>query len=69
MSSIVGVVRYREPLKSVKRAVDLCRGLRQVNAGIDADPGLFVDIDQLPGFFMAGYQNRPEFEERFFRVA
>ena len=49
------------------RPADIVKALHQ--AGIDADPGLFVDIDQLPGFFMARYQNRPEFEERFFRVA
>ena len=69
MSCIVAVVRYQEPLESVKQAVDLCRGLEQVKAGIDADPGLFVDIDPLPAFFMARYQNRLEFEEGFFRVA
>lgn len=38
-------------------------------AGIDADPGLFDNIDQLPGFLMARYRNRPAFAERFFRVA
>ncbi len=48
------------------RPSDIVKALHQ--AGIDADPGLFDDIDQLPGFFMARYQNRPEFEEGFFRV-
>lgn len=38
-------------------------------AGIEADPGLFDNIDQLPEFFMARYRNRPEFEEGFFKVA
>ncbi|WP_372681564.1 DUF362 domain-containing protein, partial [Desulfosarcina sp.] len=42
------------------RPSDIVKALHQ--AGIDADPGLFDDIDQLPGFFMARYQNRPEFE-------
>ena len=37
-------------------------------AGIEADPGLFENIDQLPGFFMAKYQDKPEFEEAFFRA-
>jgi uncharacterized protein (DUF362 family) len=49
------------------RPSDIVKALHQ--AGIDADPGLFANIDQLPGFFMARYQNRPEFEERFFKVA
>ena len=48
------------------RPSDILKALHQ--AGIDADPGLFENIDQLPGFFMARYQNRPEFEEQFFRV-
>ncbi len=48
------------------RPSDIVKALHQ--AGIAADPGLFDNIDQLPGFFMARYQNRPEFEERFFRV-
>lgn len=48
------------------RPADIVKALHQ--AGIDADPGLFDNIDQLPGFLMARYQNRPEFEERFFRV-
>jgi hypothetical protein len=38
-------------------------------AGIAADPALFANMDQLPGFFMARYQDKPEFDEAFFRVA
>ena len=34
MSSIVAVVRYQAPLESVKQAMDLCRGLEQVKAGM-----------------------------------
>ena len=37
-------------------------------AGIEADPGLFEDIEQLPGFFMSRYKDRPEFDESFFQV-
>jgi uncharacterized protein (DUF362 family) len=37
-------------------------------AGIDADPGLFENMDQLPGFFFSRYKNRPEFDESFFQV-
>jgi uncharacterized protein (DUF362 family) len=37
-------------------------------AGIALDPELFRSIDQLPGFFMARYADRPEFDERFFTV-
>jgi len=37
-------------------------------AGIDADAGLFANIDQLPGFFLDRYKDRPEFDESFFRV-
>jgi len=35
-------------------------------AGIPADPGLLENIDQLPGFFMAKYADKPEFDESFF---
>ncbi len=38
-------------------------------AGIEADPNLFAQIETLPGFFMARYQDKPEFDESFFRVA
>jgi hypothetical protein len=37
-------------------------------AGIDADPGLFESIDQMPGFFMSRYKDRPEFQEEHFRA-
>jgi uncharacterized protein (DUF362 family) len=37
-------------------------------AGIDADPGLFKNMDQLPGFFLSRYKDRPEFDESFFQV-
>ncbi len=37
-------------------------------AGIAADPGLFEKIEQLPGFFMSRYKDRPEFDESFFQV-
>jgi hypothetical protein len=37
-------------------------------AGIDADPGLFENMDQLPGFFLSRYKDSPEFDESFFRV-
>ncbi|MEJ2728140.1 MAG: DUF362 domain-containing protein [Deltaproteobacteria bacterium] len=37
-------------------------------AGIDADPGMFENMDQLPGFFLARYKDRPEFDESFFQV-
>ena len=37
-------------------------------AGIDADPGLFEHIEELPGFFFSRYKDRPEFDESFFQV-
>jgi hypothetical protein len=37
-------------------------------AGIDADPGLFEKMDELPGFFFKRYKDRPEFDESFFQV-
>ncbi len=45
---------------------DIVRALHQ--AGIDADPGLFDQVDMLPGFFMARYQDQPEFDEGFFQI-
>jgi len=37
-------------------------------AGIDADPGLFENVESLPGFFMGRYSDDPEFDEAFFRI-
>jgi len=45
---------------------DLLRALRK--AGIEADPGWFEKMDELPGLFMARYADRPEFEEAHFRA-
>ena len=38
-------------------------------AGIEADASLFENVDQLPGFFMARYEGKPEFDTLLFRVA
>ena len=46
---------------------DILKALHR--AGIAADPALFANIDQLPGFFMARYQGKPEFDEAFFGVS
>ena len=37
-------------------------------AGIQVDPGLFEQMDQLPGLFLSRYEGKPEFDERFFKV-
>ena len=42
------------------------KALRQ--AGIMADPAFFANLDTLPGNFMKRYQDRPEFDEGFFRI-
>lgn len=48
------------------RPADLVAALHK--AGIDADPGIFERMDQLPGFFMGRYADKPEFEEDHFRA-
>lgn len=45
---------------------DIVKALRQ--AGIEADSGLFDQVELLPGFFMPRYQDKPEFDEAFFQV-
>jgi len=45
---------------------DMINALHQ--AGIDVNPALFEQIDQLPGFFMSRYAGKPEFDEGFFRI-
>lgn len=37
-------------------------------AGIEVDPALFDNIEQLPGFFMSRYKGKPEFDESLFRI-
>ena len=49
------------------RPEDMLKALHR--AGIEADPGLFENIDHLPGFYMVRYQDRPEFDESFFFVS
>ncbi len=38
-------------------------------AGIPIDKSMFDNMDQLPGFFMAKYKDKPEFDETFFQVS
>ncbi|KPA08873.1 protein containing DUF362 [Candidatus Magnetomorum sp. HK-1] len=45
---------------------DVVKALHQ--AGIDADPALFQNIDQMPAFFMGKYQGKTEFDAKFFSV-
>ena len=37
-------------------------------AGIEADPGLFDNLEQLPGFYMSRYQDKLEYDEGFFQI-
>jgi uncharacterized protein (DUF362 family) len=37
-------------------------------AGIEVNPALFENIEQLPGFYMSRYQGKPEFDESFFKI-
>lgn len=46
---------------------DMLKALQQ--AGIQADPALFENIDRLPGFFLSRYEGKPEFDESFFQAA
>jgi uncharacterized protein (DUF362 family) len=48
------------------KPADMLKALHQ--AGIDADPGLFDNIESLPGFYMERYKDKPEFDEAFFQV-
>jgi uncharacterized protein (DUF362 family) len=45
---------------------DVVKALHQ--AGIEVDPGLFQNIDQMPAFFMGKYADKPEFDPKFFTV-
>lgn len=61
------VIREMIPVKGCPpKPRDILKALHQ--AGIAADPGLFANVDALPGFFMSRYQNNPDFDESFFEV-
>ena len=49
------------------KPADMLKALHQ--AGIQADPRIFDSIQQLPGFFMARYEGKPEFDESFFKLS
>ncbi|OPX38295.1 MAG: hypothetical protein B1H12_02820 [Desulfobacteraceae bacterium 4484_190.2] len=48
---------------STKQVVDAFH-----QAGIFLNPTIFENMDNIPGFFMKKYKDRPEFDEAFFRV-
>jgi len=37
-------------------------------AGIPVDAGIFENLEKMPGMYMRRYENKPEFDESFFRV-
>jgi len=37
-------------------------------AGIKVDPTFYKNIEQLPGYFLKRYEDKPEFDESFFRI-
>ncbi len=45
---------------------DIVKALQ--TAGIQVNPDLFANTDQLPGLFMARYEGKPEYDESFFRI-
>lgn len=45
---------------------EMLKALHQ--AGIEADPNLFENVEQLAGFYMSRYEGQPEFDESFFQV-
>jgi uncharacterized protein (DUF362 family) len=60
-------IREAIPVKGCPpKPADMLKALHQ--AGIDADPGLFENIEAMPGFYMARYQDKPEFDEGFYQV-
>jgi len=48
------------------KSEDVVKALQQ--AGIDVNPALFENVDQLPGYFMARYEGKPGFDESFHRI-
>jgi uncharacterized protein (DUF362 family) len=45
---------------------DMLKALHK--AGIEADPGLFENIDKMPELFMRRFEGKPEYDEAFFRI-
>ena len=37
-------------------------------AGIPVDSGIFDNLEQMPGLYMRRYENKPEFDESFFKI-
>jgi len=48
------------------KAEDIVKALHW--AGIEVNASLFDQIDQLPGFFMQRYENKPQYEEAHFTI-
>ena len=48
------------------KPADLVKALHQ--AGIEVDPGMLENYEQLPGFLMARFKNKPEFDEGFYQI-
>jgi len=60
-------IREMIPVKGCPpKPEDMLKALHR--AGIQADPGMFENIEHIPGFFMSRYQHKPEFDERFFQI-
>ncbi len=60
-------IRESIPIKGCPpQPEDIIKALHQ--AGIQADPAMFENVDQLPGFFMARYAGNPDFDESFFKI-
>jgi uncharacterized protein (DUF362 family) len=58
IKEMIAVKGCPPPTKSVVKALH--------KAGIEVDPAVFEHMDMAPGFFMARYEGKPEFEESFF---
>jgi len=60
-------IRQAIPIKGCPpNPEDMLKALHK--AGIDADPGLFENMETLPGLFMGRYKDNPEYDEAFFQV-
>jgi uncharacterized protein (DUF362 family) len=61
------IINEAIPIKGCPpKPADMLKALHK--AGIEADSGLFENIEALPGFYMGKYQGKPEYDEEFFRV-